>query len=72
MDDVRERPSWSSSARAELQRDGRNLDVGVLLAKNGDNPTGVLLQVVDNGQMPEGQGPSMSRPSLGVCSAKER
>ena len=40
---------------AELQRDGRKLDVGVMVTKNGSNPTGVLLQVVENGQMPAGQ-----------------
>lgn len=40
---------------AELQRDGHKLDVGVMVTKNGDNPTGVLLQVVENGQMPAGQ-----------------
>ena len=37
---------------AELQRDGRKVDVGLLVTRNGDNPVGVLLQVVENGQMP--------------------
>jgi OOP family OmpA-OmpF porin len=40
---------------AELRHDGRTVDVGVMVAKNGSNPTGVLLQVVENGQMPAGQ-----------------
>jgi len=40
---------------AELQRDGRKVDVGVMVTKNGSNPTGVLLQVIESGQMPAGQ-----------------
>ena len=36
---------------AELQRDNRKVDVGLMVAKNGGNPAGVLLQVIENGQM---------------------
>lgn len=40
---------------AELQRDSRKVDVGVMVTKNGDHPTGVLLQIIESGQMPTGQ-----------------
>lgn len=40
---------------AELQRDTRKVDVGILVSKNGDNPTGVLLTIVESGQMPANQ-----------------
>jgi OmpA-OmpF porin, OOP family len=40
---------------AELQRDSRKVDVGLMVAQNGDNPTGVLLQVIESGQMPTQQ-----------------
>ena len=40
---------------AELQRDSRKVDVGLMVAKNGDHPTGVFLQVIESGQMPTGQ-----------------
>jgi OOP family OmpA-OmpF porin len=40
---------------AELQRDSRKVEVGLMVAQNGDNPTGVLLQVIESGQMPTDQ-----------------
>ena len=40
---------------AEFQRDSRKVDVGLMVAKNGDTPTGVLLQVIESGQMPADQ-----------------
>jgi outer membrane protein OmpA-like peptidoglycan-associated protein len=40
---------------AEFQRDSRRVDVGLMVSKNGDNPVGVLLQVVESGQMPSGE-----------------
>jgi outer membrane protein OmpA-like peptidoglycan-associated protein len=40
---------------AEFQRGDRRVDVGLLVAKNDDNPVGVLLQVVESGQMPSGE-----------------
>jgi len=40
---------------AELQRDSRKVDVGVLVSQNGSRPAGVLLQVIESGQMPTNQ-----------------
>src|SRR5579871_491089 len=40
---------------AELQRDGRQVDIGLLVTQNQSNPVGVLLQVIESGQMPMGQ-----------------
>jgi OmpA-OmpF porin, OOP family len=40
---------------AELQRDSRKIDVGLMVSRNGDNPVGVLLQVIESGQMPTDQ-----------------
>jgi OOP family OmpA-OmpF porin len=40
---------------AELQRDGRKIDVGLLVARNGGHPVGVLLQVIESGEMPTDQ-----------------
>jgi outer membrane protein OmpA-like peptidoglycan-associated protein len=40
---------------AEFQRDSRKVDVGLMVAQNRENPAGVLLQVVESGQMPTGQ-----------------
>jgi outer membrane protein OmpA-like peptidoglycan-associated protein len=40
---------------AELQRDGRKVDVGLLVSRNGDNPVGVLLRIVESGQMATNQ-----------------
>jgi OmpA-OmpF porin, OOP family len=40
---------------AELSRDGRKVDIGLLVAKNGDNPVGVLLQVIESSAMQTGQ-----------------
>jgi outer membrane protein OmpA-like peptidoglycan-associated protein len=37
---------------AEFQRGSRRVDVGLMVAHNGENPVGVLLQVVESGQMP--------------------
>jgi OOP family OmpA-OmpF porin len=40
---------------AELVQGERKVDIGLLVAKNGDEPTGVMLQVVESDQMPGGQ-----------------
>jgi len=40
---------------AELQRDDRKVDVGLMVTRNSDNPTGVLLQIIESGQMPTKQ-----------------
>ena len=40
---------------AELQHDSRKVDVGLMVTKNGNSPTGVLLQVIESGQMQTGQ-----------------
>ena len=37
---------------AELQRGSSKVDVGLMVSQNRDAPVGVLLQVVENGQMP--------------------
>lgn len=40
---------------AELKRGGGKVDIGLLVASNGRNPTGVLLQVIEDNQMATGQ-----------------
>jgi outer membrane protein OmpA-like peptidoglycan-associated protein len=40
---------------AELQRGSSRVDVGLMVSQNGDYPVGVLLQVVESGQMPTDQ-----------------
>jgi len=40
---------------AELQRGTAKVDVGLMVAKNNDNPAGVLLQIVESGDMPTDQ-----------------
>ena len=40
---------------AEFQRGSRRVDVGLMVSQNEDNPVGVLLQVVESGQMPTDQ-----------------
>lgn len=40
---------------AELQRGGNKIDVGLMVTKNGDNPAGVLLQIVESGEMQKGE-----------------
>jgi outer membrane protein OmpA-like peptidoglycan-associated protein len=40
---------------AELVQGDRKVDIGLLVAKNGDEPAGVMLQIVESGQMPSGQ-----------------
>jgi outer membrane protein OmpA-like peptidoglycan-associated protein len=41
---------------AELQRGGRRVDVGLMVAQNaGPTPGGVMLQVIESGQMPSGE-----------------
>lgn len=40
---------------AELQRGAAKVDVGLMVAKNDDNPAGVLLQIVESGDMPTDQ-----------------
>jgi OmpA-OmpF porin, OOP family len=39
----------------ELQRDNSKVDVGLMVARNGGHPTGVLLQIIEQGQMPTNQ-----------------
>ena len=51
---------WSTSGdvrylTAELQRGDRKVDVGVMVSQNGQYPAGVLLQVIESGQMPTAQ-----------------
>lgn len=40
---------------AQLQRGADKVDVGLLVTKNGDNPVGVLLQIVESGEMDKGE-----------------
>jgi outer membrane protein OmpA-like peptidoglycan-associated protein len=40
---------------AEFQRGSRKVDVGLMVAQNGDSPAGVLLQVIESGRMPTDQ-----------------
>jgi outer membrane protein OmpA-like peptidoglycan-associated protein len=40
---------------AELQRDGRKVDVGLMVSQNDKTPAGVLLQIIESGQMPTSQ-----------------
>lgn len=40
---------------AEFQRGSRRVDVGLMVSQNRDNPVGVLLQIVESGQMPSGE-----------------
>jgi tripartite-type tricarboxylate transporter receptor subunit TctC len=39
---------------AELVQGERKVDIGLMVAKNGGEPTGVMLQFVESGQMPGG------------------
>ncbi len=40
---------------AEFERDSRKVDVGLMVSQNDPNPAGVLLQVIESGQMPTDQ-----------------
>jgi OOP family OmpA-OmpF porin len=40
---------------AERVQGERKVDIGLMVAKNGDQPAGVMLQIVESGQMPSGQ-----------------
>lgn len=40
---------------AQLQRGGDKMDVGLMVAKDGDEPVGVLLQIVESGAMQTGE-----------------
>jgi len=40
---------------AELERDARKVEVGLMVSQNDGTPAGVLLQVVESGQMPADQ-----------------
>ena len=40
---------------AELIQGERKVDIGLMVAKNGDQPAGVMLQIVESGQMPGDQ-----------------
>lgn len=40
---------------ATLQHGSSRIDVGLLVTRNGDNPVGVLLQIIESGEMPKGE-----------------